>query len=1052
MPGSPPHLSTGGGKTARRGLRKILAILRERFMTIIDDIKDRVKIEGLVSQNQAIRLRKSGASMVGFCPFHNNHETPALVVWPNTQTWKCFGTCNEGGDIFDWVIKQNPGWDLKEAIRHLAEQAGIQLKAEDAGKDLQARVTAQAKEDTLKVAQKVFRRWLLGETDKKSGEVLREADAEALSYALDRGWSLEAIKLAGIGFSGRATAAQVQEMRGEFQMHGIDPLSPAAVIVLGFRGDVRGWAESHGLDPNDLGENYIQGMMSKPGLVYAHRQDGKVEYLSLRLLPGFDETRKSHNPSAALAGPRRPYFNWLHRSHHSEGVEKGQRIHIVEGQGCAVAWGQFGEPAMALCGSSWRYLEEAGVIEMLKREYKEICYTTDADTPGETVVTGKGNDFPLSTAFGPTLWVERTPKMEWSRPNGKSKTIKDVNDIAQYLHDLGQGEEEARRIVNRVIEKAEPIVVLAARYAGGLGGQLKEAAIETVVRPMLVAMPNGRRINYADVLATALYPSLSPTNRRELYNKWLTGELKKAAQENIDEDDDLEVEETLGGWYPDDETENSGYLIDMYYDQAQKRIKFAYAHITDMKNNVREVATAPFLVIKGRKLEPPHDENIETGAVKLATALGEQKTAAFLIEKMANYYMKYFYLEEKSRYRFCASYALFTWVHDCFEALNFLRARGGSGSGKSDLMYLVGLTSYRFAVTLSISSSASYKGIAKLYRATVMIDEADNLMKKDDGTMEAFLKGRSMKRYSNAMNMMEVMSPNGKTFVPTTTNVYGPTLITMYHGFKDPGIENRCVTFELSQVDTFTLEQEGMEPGYYPPELEIDGEEIRNLALRWRLETWMKKIELSPEQRKEHKLADPLVSPRVNQVLRPMKVLAVLQNDFELLDELKMIGQANYEDEMIKRAGSFEALILRAVVAVDIAADVKALAKPIASAAYAEKVKGYGDRVKVGKLGRHGTVRYILYKDLSDIANTMMDVENTGAEDDTKKKGIKSKTIGDVCRETYRLPVERTGDGWVVVLDRSRIEIAKLRFGLDREADYKPEPEAPAVPTQAYIF
>jgi hypothetical protein len=369
-------------------------------------------------------------------------------------------------------------------------------------------------------------------------------------------------------------------------------------------------------------------------------------------------------------------------------------------------------------------------------------------------------------------------------------------------------------------------------------------------------------------------------------------------------------------------------------------------------------------------------------------------------------------------------------------------------------MYLVGLTSYRFAVTLSISSSASYKGIAKLYRATVMIDEADNLMKKDDGTMEAFLKGRSMKRYSNAMNMMEVMGPTGKTFVPTTTNVYGPTLITMYHAFKDPGIENRCVTFELSQVDTFTLEQEGMEPGYYPPELESDGEEIRNMALRWRLETWMKKIELSPEQRKEHKLADPLVSPRVNQVLRPMKVLAVLQNDFDLLDELKMIGQANYEDEMIKRAGSFEALILRAVVAVDIAADVKAQAQPIASKEYAEKVKVYGDKVRVGKLGRHGQVRYIPFKDLAEIANTMMDVENTGsaADDDARKKaGIKSKTIGEVCRETYRLPVERTGDGWVVILERARIEIAKLRFGLDREADYKPAPVEADAPKQVEL-
>lgn len=1011
-------------------------------MTIIDDIKSRIKIEDLIAGNKDIKLRRSGASMVGYCPFHKNDKTPAFVVWPGTQTWRCFGTCNDGGDVFDYVLNQNPSWDMKEAILHLANKAGIEMKPAT-GPELQARVSAAAKADTLKLAHRIFVRWLMGETDRKTGQVLREPDQDALDYALDRGWTLDTIKAEGVGFSGRATAAQVNEMRGEFTMHGIDPDSPAAVMVLGYRGDVRAWAEQHGLDGNDFGDNYIQGIMSKPGLVYAHKIDGKIEYFSLRLLPGFDEQRKSHNPSAALAGPRRPYFNRLHRGHHYEGQEQGKRIHIVEGQGCAVTWGQFGEPAMALCGSSWRYLEESGVLAALKEEYKEICYATDADTPGETVVVGKKKDFPLTAAFGPTLWVERMPKLEWERPDGHKKTIKDTNDLAQYAKDSMLTIEDVVNLVNQVIEKAEPIVLLAARYAGEMGGQVKQDTLDTVLKPMLIAMPNDRRVNLADSLAEALYPSMSKTNRREVYNRWIKGILKEA-QAAAGDDDDTAEEPILGGWYPEDETENSGYLVEIYYNFHRQRIEFAYAHITDMKAGEREIKTAPFLVIKGKKLVPADDENIECGAVKLASGLGELKSSAELIDLMAKYYAKFFYLEEKSRYRFCASYALFTWVHDCFEALNFLRARGGSGSGKSDLMYLVGLTSYRFAVTLSISSSASYKGIAKLYRATVMIDEADNLMKKDDGTMEAFLKGRSMKRYSNAMNMMEVMGPNGKTFVPTTTNVYGPTLITMYHSFKDPGIENRCVTFDLSQVDTFTLDQHDMEPGYYPPELEIEGEQIRNMALRWRLENWQKKIELSPEQRKQNKLADPLVSPRVNQVLRPMKVLAVLQNDMDLLEELKMIGQANYEDEMIKRAGSFEALVLRAVVAADIAADVNAGEKPAASAEYAEKVKGYGDKVKVGKVGAYGTVRYILYKDVAEIANQMMDVENTNNQETEKKKeGIKGKTIGEIARESFRMPVHRTNDGWAVILDRPRIDIAKLRYGLDREADYKPAEEAP---------
>jgi DNA primase len=1025
-------------------------------MTIIDDIKARIKLEDIVAQTASVKLRRSGANLTGFCPFHNNRNTPSFVVFAGTQTWRCFGTCNEGGDVFDFVMKQNPGWDIKEAISHLAGVAGIALTSD--GADLSQRLAARAKEDALKIAMRVFRRWLVGETD-RDGSVKREPDQAALSYALDRGWTLETIKLEGVGFSGRATAEAFKEMRGEFQMHGIDLESPEAVMVLGYRGDVAAWARAHDLDAALFGDKFIQGMMSKPGLVYAHKFNGVIQYLSARLLPGFDGERKSHNPSSALAGPRQPYFNSLHRGHHAEGKPKGTRIHIVEGQGDAITWRQFGEPAMALCGSSWRHLIDSGVVEMLKEEYEDICYTTDADAPGQAVLTGKNNDFPLSTAFGPMLWVERTPQIVWKRPSGDEKAIKDVNDIAQWCNDEKIDDEKRGQVIRQVIQKAKPIVVLAADYTGSLAGNVKEKAIRELLRPLVVAMPNQPRLNYSAEIAEVLYPNLGKTERTSLFSKWLTAEVKAAAEE--DDDDELTKEQTLGGWYPDDETENSGYLVEIFYDRKLKRIRFAYAHITDMAAGQRETGVANFLIIGNRKLEPPdQDELIETGAVKVASGLGPLKSSSELINRMAHYYEKYFYLEEKSRYKFCGSWALNTWVYDCFDALNFLRARGGPGSGKSDLMYLVGLTSYRFAVTLSTSSSASYRGLAKIYKATTMIDEADNLMKKDDGTMEAFLKGRAMKRYSNSLNMMETMSNGMKIFVPSVTPVYGPTLITMYKSFQDGGIENRCMTFDLSQVDTITLDKAGMEPGYYPPELEDDADEIRNMCLRWRLETWRPKIELTPEQRKQYRLVDPLVSPRVNQVLYPMKVLAVLQNDGDLLESLKMIGRANYEDEMIKRAGSFEAVILRAVLAADIAKDIELGLPAQASKSYAEKVKGYADKVKMGKLSKRPTARYILYKDVAQIANEIFDVENfADGVEDKKKNAVKSKTIGDICRESFRLPVERTSEGWVVILDKERLDIAKLRLGLDREAEYLPggdeaaamttKPSTPVKPVQA---
>jgi DNA primase len=94
-------------------------------MSSIDEIKSRIDIIDLVSEN--VQLRKSGKNYTGFCPFHSNTHTPAFVVFQDSGTWRCFGQCNEGGDIFNYVMKRE-GLDFGEALKYLAEKAGVQLK------------------------------------------------------------------------------------------------------------------------------------------------------------------------------------------------------------------------------------------------------------------------------------------------------------------------------------------------------------------------------------------------------------------------------------------------------------------------------------------------------------------------------------------------------------------------------------------------------------------------------------------------------------------------------------------------------------------------------------------------------------------------------------------------------------------------------------------------------------------------------------------------------------------------------------------------------------
>src|SRR5512137_583546 len=93
-------------------------------MSVIDEIKARIDIVDLVSES--VQLRRSGKNHTGFCPFHPNQRTPAFVVFSDTGTWRCFGQCNEGGDIFRYVMKRE-GWDFSQALKYLAERAGVPL-------------------------------------------------------------------------------------------------------------------------------------------------------------------------------------------------------------------------------------------------------------------------------------------------------------------------------------------------------------------------------------------------------------------------------------------------------------------------------------------------------------------------------------------------------------------------------------------------------------------------------------------------------------------------------------------------------------------------------------------------------------------------------------------------------------------------------------------------------------------------------------------------------------------------------------------------------------
>ena len=61
-----------------------------------------------------VRLTRSGRVYLGLCPFHGDRHRPNLVVFPATDTWKCF-SCGAGGDGLDFLARVT-GQPLRQVI------------------------------------------------------------------------------------------------------------------------------------------------------------------------------------------------------------------------------------------------------------------------------------------------------------------------------------------------------------------------------------------------------------------------------------------------------------------------------------------------------------------------------------------------------------------------------------------------------------------------------------------------------------------------------------------------------------------------------------------------------------------------------------------------------------------------------------------------------------------------------------------------------------------------------------------------------------------------
>ena len=152
-------------------------------MSVVDEVKQRIDIVEVVGQHA--KLTKSGRTFRALCPFHSEKH-PSFFVYPEQQSWHCFGACNTGGDVFSFIMKRED-IDFGEALRILAQRAGVVL-------DKKAEAKTKENERLYQVNEAAAQYF--------HDSLLRSPEGEkARGYVANRGLSLKTVADFQLGYS-----------------------------------------------------------------------------------------------------------------------------------------------------------------------------------------------------------------------------------------------------------------------------------------------------------------------------------------------------------------------------------------------------------------------------------------------------------------------------------------------------------------------------------------------------------------------------------------------------------------------------------------------------------------------------------------------------------------------------------------------------------------------------------------------------------------------------------------------------------------------------------
>ena len=152
--------------------------------SFIDEVKYRNKIEDVIASY--VNLKRAGSNYQGLCPFHSE-KTPSFTVFPNTETFHCFG-CGAGGDVISFIMRaENLGYP--GAVEFLAKRAGLEMPEEAGGAGSET-VKRSRMYEMNRTAAVFFNKMLYAPESEPAREYLKQ-----------RGLSSAAVKRFGLGFA-----------------------------------------------------------------------------------------------------------------------------------------------------------------------------------------------------------------------------------------------------------------------------------------------------------------------------------------------------------------------------------------------------------------------------------------------------------------------------------------------------------------------------------------------------------------------------------------------------------------------------------------------------------------------------------------------------------------------------------------------------------------------------------------------------------------------------------------------------------------------------------